>query len=61
MTNLKLWYLAKNISSNYDLELIYEAGPFAFWQDAEKFKNNNIAQHSRGYYHIVTHTISVTL
>jgi len=61
MTNLKLWYLAKNISSNDDLELIYEAGPFGFWQDAEKYKNYNFAPHFRSYYHIVTHTISVTV
>ena len=61
MTNLKLWYLAKNISSNDDIELIYEAGPFSFSQDAEKYKNSNIAAHSRSYYHIVCNTILVTV
>ena len=61
MTNLKLWYLAKNISGNDDVELIYEAGPFSFWQDAEKYKNNNVPLHSRSYYHIVSNTIPVTV
>ena len=61
MTNLKLWYLTRNLSANDDFELIYEAGPFAFWQDAEAFKLNNIPPHSRSYYRVVSHTISVTV
>ena len=60
MTNLKLWYLVKNISDTDDLELIYEAGPFSFWIEAEKHKNNTVPSHSRSYYHIVSNTISVT-
>ena len=61
MTNLKVWYLTKNISLNDNPDLVYEAGPFPFSQDAEKYKNNTIAAHSRNNYIVVSNTILVSL